>query len=511
MLKPGLAYATATDPATLAKSFPQLADDFTWTYTKNPAGIWPPAWLPKGAGSLEENKPIKAGLDRMFTDASASLQGAETSLGTIKVLRDDLREFRTREAKLNDLAKTDDRRDLDAKMHGRLEELKTTKAAIDAKLKSARNSGLLKEYSLSREYHDLVDQSKVQSDEAFKIVRDAATGAGAGPQAKLFPEVIARLDSKHEEMVAHVANSFDKDEVTELADLDDLLKDFGDGRRNYEVRAKQYQDAEAEMAKEDPSGSLLGRDWAPLVELHERVDKARGEAKTTQEKLGGKFEACTYFYDRAIERRTGVIALRYLTQTRDAFNSKFAFPLVKGDNRRMGREQLAEAGTLLAEWSKDLKGENMKLVPTAVAPKLKAFQTDTDKLAAAVDAVEANVTIELVNYNESPDKSGLDRLRKVMIDGSERDTSTASNIEIGSGSVFNNYHMTFLDYTSGVQQSFGLTVDGYELATRTHGSGKVKVTVPGIGLPVYLSVKADRTIPDMNSLPAKQKILGDLN
>ena len=99
----------------------------------------------------------------------------------------------------------------------------------------------------------------------------------------------------------------------------------------------------------------------------------------------------------------------------------------------------------------------------------------------------------------------------MVIDGSERDTSTSSNIEVGSGSVFNSYHMTFLDYTSGAQQSFGLSVDGYNLALATHGNGKLKVTVPGIGLPVYLSVKADRPIPDVNAMPAKQKILGDLN
>ncbi len=511
ILKPGMTYATGTDPSA-TKSFPSVSEDFLWTYTKNNAGTWPPAWLPKGSGSLDENKPIKAGLDRLFADASASLAGSETSLGAIKGLRDDLREFRLREGKLNDLAKTDDRRDLDTKMHGRLEELKVTKAAIDGKLKAARGSGLLKEYSLGKEYHDLVDQSKVQSDAAFKIVHDAAANAaGAGPNAKLFPEVIALLDRKHDEMVARVSNSFNKDEVTELTDLDDLLKDFGDGRRFYEVRVKQYQDAETELAKDDGAGNLLGRDWSPLVELRERVDKARAESKTTQEKLGGKFDACTYFYDRALEKRTGAIAARYLTQTRDSFSSIFSFPLVKGDNRRMSRPQLAEAGTLLAMWQKDLKGDNMKLVPSAVSQKLKAFQTDTEKLGSAVDGVEANVTIELVNYNESPDKSGLDRLRKVVVEGSEHDTSTSSNIEIGSGSVFNSYRMTFLDYTSGAQQSYSVGVDGYDLATRTHGNGKLKVTVPGIGLPIYLSVKADRPIPDMNSLPAKQKILGDLN
>ncbi len=510
ILKPGVTYATGTDPGA-TKSFPAVADDFVWTYTKNPAGSWPPAWLPKGSASLEENKPIKAGLDRLFADASASLAGAETSLGTIKGLRDDLREFRVREGKLNDLAKTDDRRDLDAKMHGRLEDLKAIKVSIDAKLKNARGAGLLKEYSLGREYHDLVDQSKTQSDAAFKIVHDAAASAGAGPGAKLFPEVIALLDQRHDEMVAHISNSFGKEEVAELGDLDDLLKDFGDSRRFYEVRLTQYQNAEAELLKDDGTGSLLGRDWSPLVELKERIDKARGESKATQEKLGGKFDAAAYFYDRALEKRTGTIAARYLAQTRDAFNSKFSFPLVKGDNRRMNRQQLAEAGTLLAMWQKDLKGDNIKLVPNVTAQKLKAFQTDTDKLGAAVDGVEANVTIELVNYNESPDKSGLDRLRKVVIDGSERDTSTSSNIEVGSGSVFNSYHMTFLDYTSGAQQSFGLSVDGYNLAMATHGNGKLKVTVPGIGLPVYLSVKADRPIPDVNSMPAKQKILGDLN
>ena len=54
-------------------------------------------------------------------------------------------------------------------------------------------------------------------------------------------------------------------------------------------------------------------------------------------------------------------------------------------------------------------------------------------------------------------------------------------------------------------------MDGYELVQRTHGNGKLKVTVPGIGLPVFLSVKADRPVPDINSLPSKQKILGDLN
>ncbi len=511
VVKPGIIYATGTDPAALDKSFPLIADDFLWTYTKNPAGTWPPAWLAKGSDSLDQNKPIKAGLERLFGDASSSLQSSESSLNTIKGLRDDLREFRARESRLNDLAKTDDRTDLDAKMHGRLQELITTKAAIDAKLKAAHTNGLLKENSLGKEYHDLVDQSKSQSEQAFKIVRDAAANAGGGPEAKLFPQTIAALDKKHDELVGRISNSFSKDEVAELGDLDELLKDFGDGRHLYEVRAKQYQDAEAEFAKQDATSELIGRDWSPLVELHERIDKVRGEAKATEEKLGGKFDACAYFYDRALERRTGLIATRYVSQTRDAFNGKFAFPLVKGDPRRMGREQLAEAGTLLAEWQRDLKSENMKLVPNATAQKLKSFESDTEKLGGAVDAVEANVTISLVNYNESPDKSGLDRLRKIVIDGAERDTSTSSDIEIGSGSVFNAYHMTFLDYTSGTQESYPLAVDGYDLATRTHGNGKLKVNVPRINLPIFLDVKSDRPIPDMNSLPAKQKILADLN
>ena len=234
-------------------------------------------------------------------------------------------------------------------------------------------------------------------------------------------------------------------------------------------------------------------------------------AKATQEKLGGKFEACAYFYGRALERRTGVLAARYVSQTRDAFNGKFAYPLVKGDNRRMGQQQLAEADTLLAEWQKDLKSDNLKLVPNAPAQKLKAFQRDTEKLGPMIDAVKANITVSLVGYSESPDKSGLDRLRKIVVGGSEHDTSTASEIEIGSGSVFNSYHMTFLDYSTGTQESFPLSVDGYELATRTHGSGTVKVTVPRIGLPVFLRVKADRPVPDMNSLPEKKKILSDLD
>ena len=511
ILKPGLTYATGAEPATLDKSFPSIADDFLWTYTKNPAGVWPPAWLPQGSESLAANKPIKAGLDRLFADASTSLQGSENSLNVIRGLRDDLREFRARETRLNELARTDDRTDLDAKMHGRLDELKVTKAAIDAKLKAAHGSGLLKEDSLSKEYGELVDKSKAQSEDAFKLVRDAAANAGAGPQAKLFPEVVATLDKTHNEMVARISNSFQPEEVTELATLDALLKDFGDGRRMYEVRTKQYADAEAEAVREDDAGSLLGRDWGPLVALRERIDKARAASQATQEMLGGKFDACAYFYDRALERRTGVLATRYVSQSRTAFDQKFGYPLVKGGGGRMNREQLAEAGTLLAEWQKDLKSDNLKLVPNAPAQKLKAFAADTEKLGGIIEAVEANVTIELVGYADSPDKSGLDRLRKVVIDGTTHDTSTAGNIEVGSGSVFNAYHMTFLDYSTGAQESYPLSVDGYELATRTHGNGKVKVTVPRIGLPIFLSVKADRAVPDMNSLPAKQKILADLN
>ena len=511
ILRPAVNYSTDTAPATVDKTWSAVSDNFLWTYTKNPAGSWPPAWLPIGSGSLDENKPIKTGLERMFSYAGASLRGAETSLGTIKGLRDDLREYRVREGKLNDLATTDDRTDLDGRMRGRMQELIVMKNAIDAKLKAARQNGLLKEYSLSREYSVLVDQSKTQSDQAFKVVRDAAVNAGSRPDKKLFPEIITALDRKHEELVAQISNSFNKDEVTELASLDDLLRDFGDGRRLYEVRTKQYQEAEAESSKEDPAGSLLGRDWSPLVDLRDHLDKAVGVAKATQEKLGGKFEACTYFYARALERRTGVIAARYVSQTRDAFNGKFAYPLVKGDNRRMGQQQLAEADTLLAMWGKDLKSDNLKLVPNATSQKLKAFQRDTEKLGSMVDAVKANITVTLLGYSESPDKSGLDRLRKVVVGGSEHDTSASSEIEVGSGSVFNSYSMTFLDYSTGAQQSYRLSVDGYDLATRTRGSGTVRVTVPGVGLPVYLRCKADRAVPDMNSLPEKKKILANLD
>ena len=124
-------------------------------------------------------------------------------------------------------------------MHGKVVDLQASKVAIDGKLKAARNAGLLKEYSLRKEYAELVEASKSQSDQALKVVHDAAANAGAKPDAKLFPEVIALLDQKHDEMVARISGGFNKDEVTELADLDDLLKDFGDGRRNYEVRVAQ--------------------------------------------------------------------------------------------------------------------------------------------------------------------------------------------------------------------------------------------------------------------------------
>ena len=186
ILKPEITYATNAQPAALDKSFPILSDDFVWTYTKNPTASWPPAWLPKGSGSLAENAPIKAGLDRLFTDAGQSLQGAETSLASIKGVRDDLREYRAREARLNDLAKTDDRRDLDTRMHARVEDLKQITGTLQGKLKAAHDKGLLKENSLSKEYNEIVSQSKVQSEEAFKIVRDAAANAGAKPEAKLF-------------------------------------------------------------------------------------------------------------------------------------------------------------------------------------------------------------------------------------------------------------------------------------------------------------------------------------
>ena len=316
VLHPGINYSTGATPAALDKTFPTVSDDFLWTYTKNPAGSWPPKWLPQGSGSLEANKPIKAGLDRMFADASTGLQSQQSSLDTIKGLRDDLREFRDREAKLNDLAKTDDRHDLDAKMDGRLKELQATKVSIDAKVKAAKANGLLKENSVSKEYRDLVEASKSQSEAAFKVVRDAATNTGAKPDARLFPEVVALLDKKHDDMVAQISGSFSKDEITELADLDPLLGDFGDGRRNYEVRLTQYQNAEGEMNRVEGEGSLLGRDWSPLVEAKEQLDKTRSEARNTQEKLGGKFDAAAYFYDRALERRTLAISTRYLAQTR---------------------------------------------------------------------------------------------------------------------------------------------------------------------------------------------------
>ena len=313
-------------------------------------------------------------------------------------------------------------------------------------------------------------------------------------------------------MVAQISNSFSKDEITELPELDTLLGDFGDGRRNYEVRLTQYQNAEAEMNQTVGEGNLLGHDWSPLVEAKEQIDKTRSEARNTQEKLGGKFDAAAYFYDRALERRTQTIANRYLSQTRTVFSDKFFSPLVRTtDGRHMNREQLAEASTDLAIWQKDLKSDNMKLVPPAVSAKLKAFANDTEKLGANAEAMAANVTIALVSYTDSPDKSGLDRLRKIVVDGSERDTSSSSDIDVYSGDVFGDTHLVFRDYSSGSQQTYTAGIGAYDAAQRTHGNGKLKVTVPGVNLPVYISVKCARAVPDLNSLLAKQKILADLN
>ena len=172
---------------------------------------------------------------------------------------------------------------------------------------------------------------------------------------------------------------------------------------------------------------------------------------------------------------------------------------------------LSEAGTLLAMWQKDLKGDNMKLVPSSISQKLKSFATDTEKLGAAVDAADSNVTIEFCGYSESPDKTGLDRLRKVVINGSEYDTSAVNSVDVYSGSVFGSASsVRFLDYSTGAQMAFTVGINPLEMARSARGGGKLGITVSGVGK-VYFNVKADRPPPDVNNLASKQKILGDLN
>ena len=513
IVKPGIHYATGVEPGSIDRSYGLLSEDFLWTYKANPNGTWPPAWLPLGSGALAENKPIKTGLDRLFTDATTSLQGAESSLGTIRSLRDDLREFRVRENALNDLAKTDQRQDLDTRMRGKLKALQDIKKSIDDKLQGAQNAGLLRDYSVARGYSTLVDQSKVQSDAAFKIVHDAAANAGGGPGAKLFPEIIAALDKTHGELIARISDSFSKDEVAELGELDALLKDFGDGRRFYAVRTKQYQDASAELDKKDDTGNLIGREWSPLVKLRDDLDKLRGNSRVTQEKLTGKFDACAFFYDLALERRTAAIADGYLRQTREAFSSKFFSPLVSGPNSS-GRITLDTVTSLLKNWGRDTKSENLKALPPVVAQKLKTFGDEMEKIPPIIKSDSERNAVRITVILAYSGNAGLDHWRKVVTEHGEVDVTQQGEISFGPYSLnADTVSVHFHDYpdASGAHQSASTS---FRLLDAVRHGGRFPARLSD-GTTIYfqtsVSGSANGSIPEMPTGPNKQEILKGLN
>ncbi len=85
------------------------SDDFLWTYTKNPAASWPPSWLPAGAARSTPTSRSGPGWSGCSPTRPRACKARNRASASIKGLRDDLREFRVREGKLNDLATTDDR------------------------------------------------------------------------------------------------------------------------------------------------------------------------------------------------------------------------------------------------------------------------------------------------------------------------------------------------------------------------------------------------------------------
>ncbi len=519
---PLLRYTTGLEKPADPAGFRELSNTLIWTYTKNPNGKWPPPWLSAGA-SLATNRPIAAGLDRMIRFITESLKTQEAGIVDIRTIRDLLRNFRQKETEMNATVVASDPLNPDkrgrdfAKMKGLMEELGAIKLSLDKAVKDhEHNLAAGQSYTASHAYEQLIGQSRTQSAAAIEIVQKSVAdyvAKGNDPintNYPLFVQVDAKLKDLQADISKRIAGGFNDQEKTELTALDQsLLAGFGNGKRCYEVRWATYKSSQDQISQSMSTNKLIGENWAPFVTAQGNIDRQRQSVSSLKEKLPDPFAAtCSYFCDWADEFKASEALTAYVNESKSKFDDSFHYPLVREPGGR-GEKSIRGAESLLGQWKRDLTSNvftQMKRYPNKA--KLERFLSALQAINLSNASGGGSVTVTILSYERSPDKSGVSHFRKAAIGGREFDTSTESASE--SYSYSGSFSAEFFDFSVSPQKRVGFSRSISSLLSETKGvGGRVEIHVEG--LPIFLEVTPKGSPPpDPEKLPDKKPILDTL-
>jgi len=517
-LQPLLHYVTDANRPGDEVQFHTLGAVLTWTYTKNPFGKWPPAWLSAGT-ALPANKPIQAGLDRLIKYATAGISTQEQSLKEIQQVADLLKAFRAKEVEMNSTAVSPAGREIVYKeMHQLFLDLKKIKESLDAALKAADEKSLVRNerFTVAKSYEALVASSQSQVKGAFDLIDKTTAPYLAKPDDLLnttypiFIQVDAKLKEARTAIAGRISGGFSAKDIEELQKLDQAyLADFGNGQRLYEARWANYSAAHDQLFKKAGTDSLIGGDWAPLNTVLADIVAQRQSYTALSAQIADPWQAaCKYYLNTAQSIATDSLVHAYIQQSGSAFDQYFHAPVVRDMSGSMKRSAWHEADRLLAAWKADLTSDNYKAIVSPRKPVLDAFLKAVNQVSLSFSACNGSATVTFLNYSLSPDKSGLNHFRKVVVGGREYDTSTDHIEETVPFS--DNFVAEFRDYSVTPQKNREIAVSVVSLINKARvGNGRTAISVDGF--PIWVQVSSDRQPPEPEALVDKQTVLRALN
>ena len=287
------------------------------------------------------------------------------------------------------------------------------------------------------------------------------------------------------------------------------LADFGNGQRLYEARWANYSAAHEQLFKKANTDNLIGSDWAPLTAALADIVAQRQSYTALGSQMAEPWQvACKYYLNTAEAIATDSLVRAYIQQSGSAFDRNFHAPVVRDMGGSMKKGGWHEAERLLAAWKADLTSDNFKSVNSPRKPVLDSFLKAVNQVSLSFSACNGSATVTLLGYATSPDKSGLNHFRKVVIGGREYDTSTDHIEETLAFS--DSFVAEFRDYSVTPQKNREISQSVVSLINKARvGNGRAVLSVDGF--PIWVQVSSDRQPPEAEALVDKQTVLRSLN
>ncbi|HET9379088.1 MAG TPA: type VI secretion protein IcmF/TssM N-terminal domain-containing protein [Chthoniobacterales bacterium] len=393
-----------------------LVETMNWTYTENRdgRGKWPPKWA-SGGSTLSDNTAIRFGLERLVADARNRIQNRTKDLQLLVDLAAAVRQYQAVETELSTKASIkDDPATSDQEVATMFDKLQATKAALEEKLATARQSDFFEggPETLSAAYQKLSNGYQSKFDQIAAILAEIErvlpsqdpNGKTVAkvlelkrqdePRYALLKEVKAKLSEITQQLKTQIATTINQQQVAEFNSLDELvLTPSPDKQPSYLWRWNLYQQSRAAAPEYHYSEktTLIGQSWKPLEQLSAALSAIRGKVADYQGKLKEQFNTtCTYLLRRTEDTQRETFARQYLRQAKTLMRAQLHFPLLwppTADNVALNVDQVRQVKTILVTIRKDLQSDTVTKMATASRQPLTDFAKSLNALYAVLDAL----------------------------------------------------------------------------------------------------------------------------